>query len=264
MILSRTVCIAFVFQLQFLQQLSATCPSYTISTIAGTGTGSYAGDGGAATAAQLNLPRGVWGDDVDSLYIADSGNDCVRKITLSTGTIATFAGNGVTGNTGDGGLAVNATLSAPSHMMGDDSGNIYIAGRLAATVRVVDPSGYITRTAGTGANGYNGDNIAATVAMVSTPHYLYVDSVNNNLYFTELSGCRLRRVDLGTGLIFTVAGDGVCSNTGDGGLATNARIYYPWGLWLDSSFNIYIGAYCRVRKIDAITGIITTFAGTGR
>jgi sugar lactone lactonase YvrE len=265
MILSRALCIAVVFQLQFLQQLSSTCPSYTISTIAGTGTSGFGGDGGAATAALLNSPYGVWGDDVNSLYIADHDNHRVRKVNLSTGIITTFAGTGANLNNGDGGLAVDAGIRDPSHMVGGSDGTIYINDEKEYVIRAVNSSGYISTAAGTGAKGYNGDNILATSATLEALGYLCSDTDNNKLYFTEIGGGRLRQVDLSTGLITTVAGDGANTYSGDGGLATSAQLAFPRGLWLDSSGNIFIGTKdnCRVRRIDAVTGIITTFAGTG-
>ncbi|KAJ1436596.1 hypothetical protein B484DRAFT_254472 [Ochromonadaceae sp. CCMP2298] len=276
--------IAIVFLL--IQKLWATCPSYTISTIAGSSAGS-SGDGGAATSAKLTKPYGVWGDDAGYLYIADAGNHRVRKIALSTGIITPFAGTGTDGYSGDGGPALNAAFETPMHIMGDGAGKIYISDYDGDVVRVVDTSstvtstandvkvnsgGYIASAAGNGVDGYNGDNRRPTDAWVNMPAFLYMDVVNNKLYFTEYGqqgkspGCRLRRVDRATGLIFTMAGDGTCSHSGDGGLAINARINEPWGLWLDSSSNIYIGtgASCRVRRIDASTGVITTFAGTSR
>jgi hypothetical protein len=132
MILSCALCIAVVFQLQFLQQLSATCPTtFSIATIAGTGTSGFDGDGGAATAAEFSLPYGVWGDGNDTLYIADFFNHRVRKITLSTGIITTFAGDGDDVYDGDGGLAVNAGIRKPSHMVGGRNGTIYIIDREA-------------------------------------------------------------------------------------------------------------------------------------
>ncbi|KAJ1407243.1 hypothetical protein B484DRAFT_436529, partial [Ochromonadaceae sp. CCMP2298] len=267
------LCVSLVFRLTAaslskmsaeLKLPSAPCPTFGISTIAGTGSAGFAGDGGAATSAKLNKPYGVWGDGVDSLYIADYNNRRVRLITLSTGIISTFAGNGDDTYEGDGGLAVDAAIRRPIHMIGG-GGKIFIADRDEDVIRVVDSSGYISTFAGTGARGYNGDGIAATSAEIDRPATLYADTVNNQLYFTEEEGCRLRRVDLGTGLIYTVAGLGTDSSDGDGGLAKYARVQKPRGLWLDSSGNIYIGATNshRVRMIDAGTGIITTIAGTG-
>ncbi|KAJ1393774.1 hypothetical protein B484DRAFT_408102 [Ochromonadaceae sp. CCMP2298] len=113
--------------------------------------------------------------------------------------------------------------------------------------------------------GYDGDGGPATSAKIERPATIYVDNANNKLYFTEEEACRLRGVSLTTNVISTISGDGTCLFTGDGGLATSAQLKKPRGLWLDPNSNIYIGTEdsCVVRRIDAITGIITTFAGTG-
>ena len=122
-----------------------------ITTIVGNGTIGYTGDGGPATSAQLNSPFGVFVDGFGNLFIAENGNACVRKVDGSTGTISTIAGNGTQGYSGDGGLAVNAQLGAPTSIFVDGTGNVYITDNIFYSVRKIDGStGSISTIAGNG------------------------------------------------------------------------------------------------------------------
>jgi sugar lactone lactonase YvrE len=232
----------------------------TITTFAGTGAMGFAGDGGPATAAQLNGPRCV-AVDPGNLYVVDNLNNRVRRVDLATGTITTFAGTGGVGFMGDGGQATAAELNLP-HGVALDSSNLYIADLVNNRVRKVElATGTITTFAGGGALS-PGDGGQATAALLNGPTVLLLDS--RNLYIADRLNNRVRRVDLATGIITTLAGTGVAGFGGDGGQATAAQLNSPRGLSLDSG-NLYIGdsGNNRVRRVDLATGTITTFAGTG-
>ena len=236
-------------------------PSGTITTIAGTGVRGYSGDGGPAVQAQLNFPRGVAVDGSGNLYIADRGNDRIRRVDPS-GTITTIAGTGVRGYSGDGGPAVQAQLAVPSGVAVDGNGNLYIADEYNSRIRRVDDSGTITTIAGGGEGGSNGDGGPAHMAKLSSPQDVAVDSAGN-LYIADYGNARIRRVDH-NGTITTVAGSGFGSYGGDNGLAVQAQLARPRGMVLDSNGNLFIAdtGNHRIRRVDA-SGTITTIAGTG-
>jgi uncharacterized protein YjiK len=234
-----------------------------INTVAGDGVQGYSGDGGAATGAKLYAPTGVAVDAAGNIYFSDYGNERIRKVTASTGTISTVAGNGTRGYSGDGGLATNAELDEPLGVAVDSIGNIYFADEGNYRVREVEVStGDIYTVAGNGTPGYSGDGGPATGAELYCPAGVAVDTTRN-LYIGDLCTHRVRKVE--EGIILTVAGDGTQGYSGDGGAATKAELNAPFGLAVDSSFNIYIGDYGenRVRKVTFSTGIISTVAGNG-
>src|SRR6266480_1408750 len=233
--------------------------SQTINTVAGGG----AGDGGDATIANLNSPASVAVDSSGNLYIADLGNERIRKIAAATGIITTVAGNGVLGFTGDGGAATKASLNSPASVALDASGNLYVADYANHRIRkVAAATGIITTVAGNGINSFAGDGGAATNASLNYPASVALDA-SGNLYIADPNNNRIRKVAAATGIITTVAGGG--SSLGDGGAATSASLYDPTALTLDASGNLYIADQNnhRIRKVDAATGIITTVAGNG-
>ncbi|MBI4464990.1 MAG: hypothetical protein HY647_09825, partial [Acidobacteria bacterium] len=235
----------------------------TITTIAGTGNGTFSGDGGPATQAALWFPNAVVRDTSGNLYIADTNNHRIRKISTSS-VITTVAGGGPV-SPGDGLPATLASLSAWGVAV-DRNGNLYIADFDNARIRFVNSSGVILTLAGTGTSGFSGDGGLATSAKLNGPVAVTVDS-SGNVYIADLWNCRIRKVD-STGIITTIAGNGTCGYSGDNGPATSASFNYPRGLALDGAGNLYIsesdadGNYSRVRKVDP-TGIITTIAGNG-
>jgi len=236
-------------------------PSGIITTVAGNGSYGYSGDGGPATSAMLDYPGGVAVDPAGNLYIADTGNHCLRKVDPS-GRITTVAGNGSYGYSGDGGPATSAMLDYPGGVAVDTSGNIYIADEYNERIRKVDPSGMITTVAGNGSPGYSGDGGPAVDADINNPYGVAVDSTGN-LYIADYGNNRVRKVD-SSGRITTVAGNGTWAPLGDGGLATDAGLRYPSGIAVDSSGDLFI-ADCwhhRIRKVDP-SGRITTVAGNG-
>ena len=231
-----------------------------ITTVAGTGTGGYSGDGGQATAAQINNPEGMAVDSSGNLYIADTTNNRIRKVDTS-GVITTVAGNGSYGYSGDGGQATAARLRRPEGVAVDSSGNLYIADSRSHRIRMVDTSGVITTVAGIGTNGISGDGGAATSASVGWPSDIKVDG-SGNLYIAQANSARIRKVDT-SGVISTVAA-GDNNFGGDGGRAIFALLNEPYEVAVDSSGNLYIAdtANSRVRKVDP-EGVISTVAGTG-
>ena len=236
-----------------------------ITTVAGNGTAGYSGDGGVATSAELNYPSCVAVDGSGNIYIADTSNNRVRKVTASTGIITTVAGNGTYGYGGDGGTATNAYLALPSGVTADTCGNIYLADTGNNRIRkIVGSTGNISTAAGNGTAGYGGDGGAATSAKLNYPNGIAVDS-SCNLYIADTSNERIRKVTISTGNISTVAGNGTVGFSGDGGAATSAELGYPYGVVIDSSSNIYIADNNnnRIRKVTASSGNISTIAGNG-
>jgi sugar lactone lactonase YvrE len=236
-----------------------------VTTIAGTGTGSYSGDGGAATSAAINYPYGIVCDSSGNIYFAEYSNHRVRKVNPSTGIITTYVGTGSAGFSGDTGAATSATLYGPTGMAIDSSNNLYIAIDQSCRIRKVTVStGIITTVAGNGAYTYSGDGGQATSAGFSHPLGVAVNS-DNNIFIPD-NNHRIRKVTVSTGIITTIAGTGSSGYSGDGGAATAAAICLPGNINLDTAGNIYFGdhsGYNVVRKITVSTGVISTVAGTG-
>jgi sugar lactone lactonase YvrE len=259
-------------------------PDGTITTVVGTGTRGFSGDGGKATAAQLNIPYGsLVVDGAGNLFISDNKNHRVRKVAPD-GIISTYAGSGPVettsgpfavpqkgGFSGDNGLATDARLNGPEGLAVDAHGNLFVADHYNRRVRKVDAvTGMITTMAGNGHPGSSGDNGPATAAGMA-PVDVAVDAggdlfIADNPFDTSLNTFRVRKVDAGTGIITTVAGTGVPGFSGDGGPAISARLDHPTAVAVDSAGNLFISDWnnYRVRKVDAVTGMISTVAGIGR
>ncbi|MBI6546725.1 MAG: hypothetical protein HY692_08020, partial [Cyanobacteria bacterium NC_groundwater_1444_Ag_S-0.65um_54_12] len=251
--------------------------SKLVATVAGNGTPGFSGDGGPATSAQLGyFVRGMAKDAAGNLYLVDQQNHRIRKVNAATGIITTVAGSGTTGPsgggyTGDGGPATSAKLKNPASIASDSGGNLYIADRENHRIRKVNAAtGIITTVAGSGTTGplgggYTGDGGPATSAKLKYPAGVTVDSAGN-LYIADTSNHCIRQVNVATGIIATVAGTGgVWGYSGDGGIATAARLSSPTGIALAASGNLYLSDQQndRIRKLNTITGIITTVAGDG-
>jgi trimeric autotransporter adhesin len=273
----------------------------TITTLAGTGAAGFSGDAGPATSAQLNLPYGVAVDTRGAVYVADLGNNRVRRIALD-GTISTVAGNGSAASTGDGGPATAASLDSPRNLAVDAAGNLYISEFNGHRVRKVDIAGNISTIAGTGIAGFSGDNGPPAQAQLAYPAGLAFDS-GGALYICDSQNNRVRRIMAGT--IATVVGAGSTSLmtpvavavggaatiyvadynpmvhvltsssvwsvfaglstagfSGDGGPAGIAQLTQPHDLAIDASGNIYIADGVRLRKVNS-SGTIQTVAGDG-
>jgi len=179
------------------------------------------------------------------------------------GNIELFAGTGVQGNNGDGGLAIDATLSSPGGLAIDNDGNIYFSQISSSVIRKIDVNGTITTVAGISGNyGETGDNGSATAAELDFPQGLAIDN-NGNLYIADRENHKIRKVDT-NGIITTFAGNGTEGYSGDGGQATLASLNNPQYVAVDNNGNVYISDWLnnRIRKVD-VTGIITTYVGTG-
>lgn len=281
-----------------------------ITTIAGTGSSGFSGDGEIATSARLNLPFNITFDKSDNIYIADTYNNSIRKIDSETGIISTIIGTAdkklvselktPTGLTFDNyqnlyiaDLAnlrirkvnletgsrmtlvgqrseteapnINASLGGPFNVVFDKIGNLYISINGDSKVSKVDFStGKISTVAGTGVAGFSGDGILAKESQLSNPTGLALDG-KGNLFISDSGNERIRKVDLSTGIISTVAGTGVTGFSGDGFEATKTQLSNPLGLAIDKQGDLYVvdRGNNRVRKINMSTGIITTIAGTG-
>ena len=230
-----------------------------ISTIAGTGVAGFSGDGTAASNAQISIPQAIAIDSMGNIYVSDGSNHRIRKINAA-GIISTVVGTGVSGYSGDSGLATNATIFAPLGIALDALGNLYISDRNNFRIRKVNTSGIISTIAGTGTQGFSGDAGLAINANIYGPSSIAVDTAGN-VYFCDNQ--RIRKINT-AGIISTIAGTGAVGFNGDGGLATSATLYYPSGLTFDKSGDLYFGDTDnnRVRKINS-SGIISTEAGSG-
>ena len=232
-----------------------------ITTVAGSGDWGFDGDGGPALSARLSIPKGLVVDGYGNLYITNEDDHRVRMVSAS-GVITTVAGVHEAGFGGDGGLATRAQLSAPVGLAMDLRGNLYIADRDNHRVRMVNPAGVITTVAGTGQVGPGGDGGPATMASVGYPSDVVVDAFGN-LFISQRIGV-VRKVDP-AGVITTVAGQLLrYGRSGDGGPATEARLYIPSSIDVDMFGNLYIAdVFNRVVRRVSSAGTITTVAGTG-
>jgi len=224
-----------------------------ITTLAGTGSGAYSGDNGAATNAAVNYPQGVACDAAGNVYIADTFNNRIRKVNTN-GIITTVAGNGTPAYTGNNGAATNASLYWPAGVTVDAAGNLYIADTLNERVRKVGTNGIITTVAGNGVAGYAGDGGAGTNASLSGPAAVAVDGWGN-LYIADNNNNLIRRVAT-NGIITTVAGNAAAAGSsggysGDGTAAINAWLDNPQGVGFDAAGNLYIADTLnnRVRRV---------------
>ncbi len=243
-----------------LNRILIVSTSGTISTFAGDGLFGNSPDNGPAI--EVGGPRGLAFDGTGNLYAALGSGFEVQRITPG-GTVNTVAGGGAGGVLGDGGSALNAGLGSPNGIALDTAGNLYIAEFATNRIRRVDIKGTITTIAGTGTAGYSGDNGPATSAQIYQPFQIAVDN-NGNIYVADYGNSRIREITP-DGTIKTVAGTGVRGYTGDGGAAINAQLFSPTGVAVDAAGNLYIAdtGNSRIRKVNTMTGVITSIAGNG-
>jgi sugar lactone lactonase YvrE len=210
----------------------------TITTIAGTGEAGFSGDGGAAVKAQLRSPHSITLDRTGGLLICDIGNHRVRRVDLKTGLIDTFLGTGERKPTPDG-PAKGAPVNGPRAIDFDTAGNLYLALREGNTVHKIDAKMQITRIAGTGAKGLTGDGGPALAATLNGPKGIAI-SKDGALYLADTENHAIRKIDLKTGIITTVAGTG---ERGDGpdGDPLKCRMSRPHGVFVDTKGAVYIG-----------------------
>jgi uncharacterized protein (TIGR03437 family) len=214
-------------------------PSGMITTVAGTGAAGYSGDGGPASKAALYTPLGLATDAAGNLYIGDSGNHRVRMVSPA-GTIATFAGNGTIGYSGDNGHATDASFASPAAIAVDLGGSVYVSDGLFAVVRKVTPAGNVSTVAGTGTGNYSsGDGGPATSAGLSQQLEGLAIDAQGDLLIADAGNANVRIVSPG-GIISTIAGTGKRGYSGDGGLPASAELNQPYGISIDSTGIIYI------------------------
>ena len=255
---------------QCVREISAS--TGLMSTVAGSLNANYSGDGGLATRALLNNPAGLAIDGAGNLFIADQGNNVIRRVDAVTQIITTVAGGGLSPSRadglGDGGPATSALLSGPMDVAVDAAGNLFIADSFHGLIRRVDAaSGSITVVAGggtaAGSDGF-GDGLVATSAFLHDPRSIALD-VAGNLFIAESGNSLVRRVDASSKIITAVAGTGANGYSGDNALAVYAHLGTPTAVRLDPAGNIYIADSAQnvVRQVNAATAIITTVAGLG-
>jgi sugar lactone lactonase YvrE len=236
----------------------------TIQTIAGGG--ASAADGVPATEAFLQMPMATALDAAGNLFIADQQHHTVERVDAVTGIITVFAGTRDTpGFGGDGGAATSALLYGPSGVAVDAAGDVFVADNANQRIRrIAAATGIITTIAGTGVPGFSGDGGPALAARLYYPIGLRVDATGS-VFFADQWNQRVGRIDAATGILTTVAGTGAGAFGGDGGPATDAQLMGPTDVALDHAGNLLIAdaANHRVRRVDAVTGIIETIAGTG-
>lgn len=239
----------------------------TITSVAGTGEKGFAGDGGPAEKAKLDQPFDVAFDTSGNLYFSDTNNHRVRRVDAKTGIITTVAGNGKKGFAGDGAKATDASLNEPYGIQLDSDGNLYIVDRLNFCIRRVDAkSGNVSTIAGTGGkSGFTGDAGAADKALLVEPNGLCLDG-KGKLYIADVAGHRVRVVDLKSGTIDTLIGNGKGATAGDGGPLKDATVNGPRAVAThpDGSLFLVERNGNTVRRIDVVKGTIDRFAGTGK
>jgi hypothetical protein len=234
-------------------------PEGVLRNVAGTGRQGYSGDGGPAVDAGFEYPDDVAVDAKGNIYVADNLGHRIRLITPD-GKIQTFAGTGTPGYGGDAGPASAAKLQSPVRIALDAAGNLYIGDSGNGRVRKVTPAGMISTLAGTGREGFTGDNGPANSASIGQISGLAVDRAGN-VYIGDSDNSRIRKVTAATGNISTFAGNGAESSAGDGGPALKAAVQ-PLNLAMDAAGNLLIVEVNRIRRVTA-DGVIRTIAGNG-
>jgi sugar lactone lactonase YvrE len=237
----------------------------TATTIAGTGTPGFSGDGGPGTLAEINNPYGLTTGPDGALYFCEIGNHRVRRLDLKTNRISTVAGSGQKGYAGDGGSALDAALNEPYEVRFDRSGNMFFAEMQNHVVRRVDAKSHIiTTVAGTGTAGFAGDGGPAAKAQLKQPHSIAFDS-EGRLLICDIGNLRIRRVDLQAGTIDTWAGTGERKPTPDGAPIAGTPLNGPRAITADTAGNLYLVLRegNAVYRMDPHAGRIYHVAGTG-
>ncbi|MDB6155299.1 MAG: pknD 5 [Chthoniobacteraceae bacterium] len=236
-----------------------------ISTVAGSGTKGFSGDSGPATQSQIAGPDGICSSSDGAVYICDTENQRIRKVSRD-GTMATVAGNGTRGYSGDGGPATVASLNEPYEARLDSAGNLFFVERLSHTVRRVDAkTGFISTVAGTGKAGFSGDGGPGEKAEMKEPHSIGFDRAGD-LYICDIGNHRIRKVEMKSGIISTFAGTGEKKPTPDGAPIAGTPLNGPRALDFDKEGNLWLALRegNAIYKLDPVTGTIHHMAGTGK
>ena len=252
-----------------------------LHNFAGTGVPGYSGDGGPAIECRMDGPHDLYQDVHGNLYFSDLWNNVTRRIDAKNGIVTTIAGNGKAGRGGDGGPATEAEMDVTCGVAADPEGNVYLASEWANSVRRIDaktgvietfagylaphPAGPLPKSGpGLSLEGYCGDGGHRLQAAFYHPEHLDFDS-KGNIYVADCGNERIRKIDIETGTVTTVLGNGKHASNGDGGPGPEASINWPDALCLDAHDNIYVGEKYgyRVRKLDGKTGIVSTLVGNG-
>ena len=236
-----------------------------ITTVVGNGQPAYAGDGGPARQASLKNPHEIRFDHDGNLFIADAGNNVIRRYDARTGLISTVAGNGHPGFAGDGGPATRAQLKTPISLQLDSANNLYIADIGNQVIRRVDgATGVITTFAGTGHTGPTPDGAPIAGTPLSGPRSIDLDTAGN-LWLVTREGNQLLRLDLHADRIWHAAGTGKKGFTGNGGPATAATLSGPKGLAIAPNGDVFLAdtENHAIRRLDVGTGRLELVAGTG-
>lgn len=240
----------------------------TVQLYAGSYVNGFAGDDGPAISAQLSYPRGIAIDLQSNVYVCDTGNSRIRRIDAATSNISTIAGNGVEAFSGTSGQGYLTSLSTPTGVTTDANGNLYIADKNNNCIRFLNTTdGNLQTIAGVPPTaGYNGDNIFALTAYLSSPSHLVFDSNSGFLYFSDEGNARIRFVDTTTGILYNYAGNGSPAADSDNVPGSNALFQSITSLAADRQNNVYIadGAGAIIRKYDIKTQYVSTVVGTGQ
>ncbi len=236
-----------------------------LRTIVGNGQAKTSTDGAPIAVTSINCPHASAADNSGRIFAAESYGHVITLVDCKSGVVKRVAGTGEKGFSGDDGPALDATLHEPAGIAFDLAGNMYFNDFGNNRIRMIDATGIIRTVAGTGEWGHSGDGHSADLATLAGPYGVACDQVRNHLYIADHGNACIRRVDLGTGIIETVAGCGAAGFAGDGGPAQKALLREPHGVAVDREGNIYIAdtGNARIRRVERSTGRITTIAGTG-
>jgi sugar lactone lactonase YvrE len=240
----------------------------TVRTIAGTGVAGFESEGAIGNLAQttrVNNPYGIVVGPDSALYFCEVDSGRVRRLDLNTRLLTTVAGNGEKAYRGDGGLALDASFSAPHEIRFDTQGNLYIVSRDSHTVRRVDRgSGLVSTVAGTGEAGFSGDDGLANAAQLRQPHSIAFDA-RGNLLICDIGNSRLRRIDMNSGIISTLSGTGERIATPDSGPVTGTPLLGPRSIDTDAEGNTYLVLRegNAVYRLDVAGNRLQRIAGTG-
>ncbi len=248
------------------------------TVVAGTGILGYGGDGGQATSARLGKAIRLALDSAGNLLFADGDNNRIRRIEANSGIVTTIAGTGSTIDSGDGGPGINAGVAQPTGITVDSAGNVYFSSSWSRVRKLAASTGIIETIAGQFVTSFGGDGGPAIDALFWDPIPSAVNRAGD-IFITDFENSRIRKVTASSGIVTTVAGSGLCTSAptplnalvctgsfgGDGGPPQNATLNHAEGAALDSAGNLYIVDTInhRIRRVDALTGLIHTIAGTG-